>query len=511
MHAQGESTQGVQGQIVPYEQLHRCLTEHITQVEMEPDPEVAADSTDEFLDFVKGRAGLLIEIGENQYSFIHLTFQEYLTASYIRKQGQLPGAKGIWEMIADCYAEPQWREVIRLLVAELEEEVQAYLIEQILNAREAVGTLQLLEGLLLDGIEPTEEVVDKMIRYLLSVASTVTEITPLRTVTSILQAWRNKREDNADRIADCLYALIREVDDDTQRMALALLAPALNLPESEIARLGEQIPTHVGENAVLFKPFFLTHVADSDITREFRCRIERVWVLEDILSLSSLNSPFIAVAYRVTTGYFGHYVAAKRTFEMSMATLIYPSSLFLNFVHYTLSIATNQNSVFGKWPLDRNQDRDKALSQNKDLNRTLDLDWALARALDLDLDMARALDRVLALARARVRAQARILDLDLDWVLDLDLALSRDSTLYKDGNWQTLLAQPDIVKALLDILCQTLKMEPRLHWREAFRLGFLPNVPQRIDLFDEAIWKKTWLMLRKSAKCVSAARLHLKG
>ena len=84
MHQRMSGAETMKRSVVPYADLKGFLTEHITQVEKLHDPERdPEDIADEFLDFVKKRAGLLIEVGDQQYSFVHLTFQEYLTAFHI--------------------------------------------------------------------------------------------------------------------------------------------------------------------------------------------------------------------------------------------------------------------------------------------------------------------------------------------------------------------------------------------------------------------------------------------
>lgn len=39
-----------------------------------------------FLQLVRERAGLLVEVGDGQFGFVHLTFQEYLAATFLRQE-----------------------------------------------------------------------------------------------------------------------------------------------------------------------------------------------------------------------------------------------------------------------------------------------------------------------------------------------------------------------------------------------------------------------------------------
>ncbi len=104
--------------------------------------------------FVKERAGLLIEVGSDLYSFVHLTFQEYLSASHLRKSGETAGVSVIWDIISERCAQPRWHEVIRLLVGSFERsESQQYILERILrdpDDRHALNCSLLAGGGLVD-------------------------------------------------------------------------------------------------------------------------------------------------------------------------------------------------------------------------------------------------------------------------------------------------------------------------------------------------------------------------
>ena len=172
MHCQSTSAKKNQRAVVPYNALKDFLTKHIEKTEiyrnLEEDPE---DLASEFLEFVKKRAGLLIEIGDNEYSFVHLTFQEYLAASNITTTHEKDGVKAIWDLISRYRNDDRWLEVIRLLIANLKsDESQAFLIEKIIEASENGHYLtksRLLSGLLVDGIEPAEYRKQDIFQYLL--------------------------------------------------------------------------------------------------------------------------------------------------------------------------------------------------------------------------------------------------------------------------------------------------------------------------------------------------------
>ena len=60
------------------------------RAEMERHPTSGADTPEKFLQFVKRRSGLLLPRGENRYTFIHLSFQEYFAAHALKREITTP-------------------------------------------------------------------------------------------------------------------------------------------------------------------------------------------------------------------------------------------------------------------------------------------------------------------------------------------------------------------------------------------------------------------------------------
>ncbi len=89
--------------------------ERIYRERGEEDPERAALR---FLADVREYAGLLLERGAGQYGFIHLTFEEYLAAVGIARQGQRD-ITPIVDTLAAHVDEPAWREVSLLTIGYL--------------------------------------------------------------------------------------------------------------------------------------------------------------------------------------------------------------------------------------------------------------------------------------------------------------------------------------------------------------------------------------------------------
>ena len=100
-------------------------------------PRLARPDAQSFVQFITTRNGLLIERGQNEFSFPHLTFQEYLAAVEIdiRTYGD---PEKIWGIVKDHLHESHWREVLLLLMGMLGKSRRGWkstkLVEHILQA-----------------------------------------------------------------------------------------------------------------------------------------------------------------------------------------------------------------------------------------------------------------------------------------------------------------------------------------------------------------------------------------
>jgi energy-coupling factor transporter ATP-binding protein EcfA2 len=545
MHCLSGGTESNQRAVVPYTDLKNFLTEYIDKTEKirdrDNDPE---DLADEFLEFVKKRAGLLIEIGDNQYSFVHLTFQEYLTASHIITSSEREGVSRIWETIKDHYINTRWHEVIRLLIADLKSDnSQEFLIKNILSERvngQHMARSRLLGGLLLDGIDPAEFRKEEIFGCLLNSASMATNIERLRPITSMLNTCLTKDVEN-EKLMDLAFKTLWETTDtNKQKMALKLIAYAMNWPETKIVELTGDSLFKEEQETDLFR-LFLSETSDSEKFQSLTQSSEFFWVTKNVFSLKSPYWNFVATTGQAITFSIGANITAKRSFEEQMVVLSVgiSSGPFIYFTLNGLQIALEVSPFILRWArvldqdLARDQDRTRALAlaRARTLDQVLDQDWVLDLARDQALDqvldrvlaLARARDRALALARARdldrtrvlalardldrtrALARDRVLDLARDRVLaldwDLDLAMAQDRTralalarartrVSKRDFWQAVLVTPSLYSPILDFLCDTFVMLPRAQWWEALRVAFLPKIPQRITLFDETMWKQ---------------------
>ena len=496
MHHQSGGTGKTQRAVVPYKDLKKFLIRHITEVEKSSDPDDPEDLADEFLEFVKKRAGLLIEVGDNQYSFVHLTFQEYLTSSHIITMGEKDGVSGIWETIKDHCNDPRWHEIIRLIVAGLKnDESQQFLIDQLLLERDIdqyAMKSRVLGGLLLDGIEAAEAHREEIIKPLIHSGSIAPDVEQLRLITSLLRALITKESVGEEFINSIFQSLWKVTIDDKQRIALALIASIIDVSETNFVELIQDLLVKETREADLLK-LLLSKESKVEIFGSLIQDMELLWALQDFLSLTSAYGNFVAAAMQAITSFCGPNTTAKSAFQEQMVAL--PSELiygpFSEFTLNGLGIALNDQSrvltsirvQYGNRALGQERERALALARALDRARAPDREEGeREEARERARERARALDREEALERALERAldQAR-------GIREEALDQARGT---KEGIWQNAIVTPGLYSYILDLLCDTFNLEPRAQWWEALRVDFLPKVPERINLFDQAVWRQ---------------------
>ncbi len=104
--------------LVSARQLQDWLAEHFTGEQWGLKPGPAREKAREFLESVRRYSNLLVERGEGQYGFIHLTFEEALAAYGLVAAGQLDRQVSLGYINVHL-ADPAWRETILLSVGVL--------------------------------------------------------------------------------------------------------------------------------------------------------------------------------------------------------------------------------------------------------------------------------------------------------------------------------------------------------------------------------------------------------
>ncbi|MCI0485523.1 MAG: NACHT domain-containing protein [Blastocatellia bacterium] len=193
--------------LVSKEQVLKWLAEEIAIDR--PSPEEEAE---QFLDYVARRSGLLIPRGPAQFSFVHLTFQEYFAAFHLR--GQLGRFDRLAANCANLVKERHWHETLSLLFEMLAEFPGAGddLLGELINKAESdsdirEGAAELFAALLLDehsglSLSRQKEAAEFALAlacddYNESVIMKLKEL-PLERFDSWVALWMNNRLDEAE-------------------------------------------------------------------------------------------------------------------------------------------------------------------------------------------------------------------------------------------------------------------------------------------------------------------------
>lgn len=272
--------------VAPHAEILSFLINYIQKNETSSiNTEPAEDQAEIFLDFIKSGAGLLIEAGDGLYSFIHLTFQEYLSATHLISNGEIGGAQAIWDELGGDLDNPRWREVVRLLVASLRSTSgQRFFVEKLLDPRGRKETRDgalLLLGLLRDGIEPAEEEASAIVSHALRTIEKLDNVNDLRAVQSALRSWIDKTVTNTDVVNQALISLVNNTP-AKHILALDLTRPVVGLPPPERDEI-EKASGGAGNREVAAKYARLilgNTEADSVPSSTEMARIQDLWATE---------------------------------------------------------------------------------------------------------------------------------------------------------------------------------------------------------------------------------------
>ncbi|MBS1827084.1 MAG: NACHT domain-containing protein [Acidobacteria bacterium] len=418
--------------VAPYDELTRFLTQYIEQNEPE-DPDHEPDQIAEyFLTFVKERAGLLIEAGDRLYSFVHLTFQEYLTAEHIKRLSGKAGVDAVWEAIRPHCCDPRWHEVIRLLIAGYDNpDAEARLVEELLNHDDQPGARRapLLGGLLLDGVEAAEKRQTQIVDVLIRGCCNAEDRAIFRSVWEPLGEWTIRNDANR--------ALVETSLDQTRKplrtLMLSLIGPV------PLADAIELVP--------IWKLRRLDWLGVDSHGGSFARA-----VLDSLLQTDTEDGVAGALAYQT-------FIIAN------------DHDRWIDFHSNALLVA-----VESKRPLIGGPNAVRVLSR-----ASIDLDnGASVRAMNWVWTRARY--RVLARDRSRACFRPRYRSLTLDWDQEGGLG---------GPVWEQFQLKPERFSHLLDILVDVLELKPESLWSEFLRVCILPTIPQRIRAYDQSLWDRT--------------------
>jgi energy-coupling factor transporter ATP-binding protein EcfA2 len=483
----GETEAGRQA-VVTYADLHGELARHIAG-EKPPNPDYAPeDIATAFIEFVQDRAGLLVEIGDRQFSFVHLTFQEYLTAGHIKTLTEPLSLREAWEQeIAPHCTDPRWREVIRLLVASYgANRSQELLVDWMLELPPDPHLSLLLGGLYLDGVAAAQMELQRVVARLLQTTISTDEQKLIADQLRMLRGCLAREGADPSNLEQAARSVAGPLGDERlSRLRVSLAASGL-APEAIWGICGTG-PLKENTFITLFFGDDLAAGLMDDLAQDF----ERLQTINDAAFLRGPGGCFptaLGWSFLVRAG----YASVEHVFKSLLACLIYspgggPLPLLIRYTGASSPIREiRQFSIH--LPLDRDRDRDRDRARA----RARALDWALDRALD----RARARDR--ARAPDWTHAGERMPILDVPGALDtslwqtIDAIFSESKTPYLLSELRRRLwANGAVLDAVADYLTRAFDLRCNPVWGEALKVSQLTMLPDRQPLVEPAIWRST--------------------
>ncbi len=496
MHHESGGTEADRQAVVSYKQLHEFLTKHVSS-ETPPNPDVSAeDIATAFLEFVQDRAGLLVEVGHRQFSFVHLTFQEYLTATHIKILSELNGVTKAWKKeVANHCIDPRWHEVIRLLVAGYGSNAsQKFLVDKIFEGARAKGDrARLLAGLLLDGVAAAIERKEDVIESLVYVATDAGD-NDISINVSALRACKDKYD--PERIVTPMG--IRSKAESAQD---AKSQTRVRLVSISIGRSVEDTYETCGRGddreCALFS-LFLGGTSTPQQWQILEKDVAEAWRITRELLLVSPGGNLLATLLQTHAFTCASGTSAREAFDTQLASLSSsvfgwgPSSclLFCN-----LLSADNNNLVKFRGKLAKIVNAHKSGGALRP-TRDIDFDDYSNRARGLDLafnNLFRTQVREQSLRRERIRHLQQFPSLERAVERALDIA-AKEGFAYPF--WRTLLADPEVHGAVFEFLNSIFDFQPKAHWLESLRMRFFSLLSAGSRLVAPEWWDETKLAFK---------------
>lgn len=511
MHCRSVGARNDRGMAISYDDLKYFLADYIEEREKYRDRSLdPEDLAKEFLDFIKDRTGLLVEVGGNSYGFLHLTFQDFLAASHIENIHRRHDMKEIWKEIEKYRGDSRWLEVIRLLVTLLEsEECQDYLVEKLLGVREddrhSLKPL-LLGGLLLDGIEPALTREKDIYLQLLDFAVNATDRKYLNSIITMLRECLEKVESSGENLksaVECLWKASR--NDDLKKMALLLVVNELGWMNTELSELTGPFLLQRSSHTASYKLFFEDNYSPVDFKEFHREEFEHLFFIRFYLVFRSVYSNFGASVLLAIDSMLPRNIFARRMFEFFLHTMLNgPGKIsFFHLFFNGFLMRETEKDIAGK--LNRLAYLGGIMVTSIARRRSQILQSALVKALGKDMNLPRR--EWEKFTREQIRkpgcnagdstvkipgeVHMETIDRAFHKIRNRFLNMPVRNSKHQIYYWDSILREPKLITPLLDIICDIFQLEPRAQWQEALQSRFLRDVPEHLYIYEPSWWKES--------------------
>lgn len=484
VHSQSLGTDRNQKSVIPARDLHRFLTQYITANEKSPfeegDPE---DIASDFLEFIKKRAGLLIEVGDQQYSFVHLTFQEYLCSSYIITISEKSGIENTWSGLQLSIIDPRWHEVMRLLIAGLRsDESQDFMLSTLLgnvSALENSSVLLLLGGLITDNVNIALFRRIEILRNIIVFGARLKAIEDVRLIYSFLQGWTSREASHEKFLQEAFLSAWEDGSVDEQKAALLLFL----LGAGYRALINEELLSFSVSNkkdSAYFRLFFNPTVAADNYDSVFRQRMDTLFQLQCLYSVEYSVLRFFSTASHALQYSFEPASSYGKLADTLLYIIAYGQyRTFLEYVYNLFKIgaghfdSVDKSSFINVTYIIATHDILNEMDPQDfyRLQQAIREIYPIKQIYDFPFQENNSIEPDISFTNMKENADSFMGEVIFSY-----------NEFEEFRSWLELKDIPDLTDPLLRRVLFNFDLNPKMHWIEALRMEYLPTVPDMLPL-----------------------------